>query len=157
MKRKIAVLLLIAMLSLVLSGCRVEGMGTLAVYSPDGFDFEAAADKISAVYGKTVEVELLEFIGQEKTQALLDDAENGIFNDVTWLHATGYSYLANLDFKNGVVGSEYIRDFGYNGKETFDVSFAGDVLYDPDFSPMGHANQKGGVGKLQPLLIWLLL
>ncbi|MBO5858256.1 MAG: CapA family protein [Clostridia bacterium] len=145
MKRKIALLLLIAMLSLVLSGCRVEGMGTLAVYSPDGFDFETAADKISAVYGKTVEVELLEFIGKEKTQALLDDAEHGIFNDATWLHATGYSYLANLDFKNGVVGSEYIRDFGYNGKDTFDVSFAGDVLYDPDFSPMGHANQKGGV------------
>ncbi len=147
MKRKIAVLLLIAMLSLVLSGCRVEGMGTLAVNSPSGasFDFELAADKISTAYGKTVEVDLLEFIGREKTENLLADAENGIFNDATWLHATGYTYLVNLDIKNNLVNTQYIRDFGFNGKDTFDVSFAGDILYDPDFSPMGHANAKGGV------------
>lgn len=136
-----------AMLSLVLSGCRVEGMGTLAVNSPADsvYDFELAAQKISAAYGKPVEADLLEFIGREKTENLLGDAENGIFNDASWLHATGYTYLANLDFKNGAVDSEYIRDFGFNGKDTFDVSFAGDVLYDPDFSPMGHANSMGGV------------
>ncbi len=135
------------MLSLILSGCRVEGMGTLAVNSPADsvFDFGVAAREISTAYGKPVDADLLEFIGQEKTEALLADAENGIFNDATWLHATGYTYLANLDIKNGVVNTEYIRDFGFNGKETFDVSFAGDVLYDPDYSPMGHAKSKGGV------------
>lgn len=135
------------MLSLVLSGCRVEGMGTLAVNSPADsvYDFELAAQKISAAYGKPVEADLLEFIGREKTENLLGDAENGIFNDASWLHATGYTYLANLDVKNGTVDSEYIRDFGFNGKETFDVSFAGDVLYDADFSPMGHAESMGGV------------
>lgn len=135
------------MLSLVLSGCRVEGMGTLAVNSPADsvFDFELAAQKISAAYGKHVDADLLEFIGREKTENLLGDAENGIFNDASWLHATGYTYLANLDVKNGVVDTKYIRDFGFNGKETFDISFAGDVLYDPDYSPMGHANSMGGV------------
>ena len=79
MKRKIALLLLIAMLSLVLSGCRVEGMGTLAVYSSN-FDFELAAEKISSAYGKPVSVDLLKLIGKEKTKTLLGDAENGIFS-----------------------------------------------------------------------------
>lgn len=146
MKRKIAVLLLIAMLSLILSGCRVEGMGTLAVYSPDGaFDFEEAAQKLTSAYGKPVSADLLEFIGTEKTKMLLGDAENGIFNDASWLHATGYTYLANLDVANGLINTKYIRDFGNNGRDTFDVSFVGDVLYDPDYAPMGHAKTMGGV------------
>ena len=134
------------MLSLLLSGCRVEGMGSLAVYKPEGyFDFELAAQKISAAYGKSVSEELLINIGKDKVGMLVADAESGTFSEKSWLIATGYSYLANLDVANGVVSAENVRDFGYNGKETFDVSFVGDVLYDPDFSPMGYAENVGGV------------
>ncbi len=147
MKRKIAVLLIIVMLSMLLSGCRVEGMGNLAVYSPIGakYDFELAAQKISAAYGKSVTPQMLEGIGEDKVKLLVSDAESGIFTDKSWLHATGYSYLANLDMVNGVISAENVRDFGYNGKDTFDVSFVGDVLYDPDYSPMAHAENMGGV------------
>ena len=81
------------MLATLLSGCRVEGMGTLAVNIPVGdvFDFDAAAQKISAAYGKPVTAQMLENIGKDKAATLLSDAEYGIFNDKTWLHATGYS------------------------------------------------------------------
>ena len=135
------------MLATLLSGCRVEGMGTLAVNMPVGdvFDFDAAAQKISAAYGKPVTAQMLENIGKDKAATLLSDAEYGIFNDKTWLHATGYSYYANLDMVNGVIDAENVADFGYNGKDTFDISFVGDVLYDTDFSPMMHAENMGGV------------
>ena len=122
-------------------------MGTLAVNIPVGdvFDFDAAAQKISAAYGKPVTAQMLENIGKDKAATLLSDAEYGIFNDKTWLHATGYSYFANLDMVNGVIDAENVADFGYNGKDTFDISFVGDVLYDTDFSPMMHAENMGGV------------
>ena len=146
MKKKTAVLLIIVMLSLLLSGCRVEGMGSLAVYNPDGYyDFDLAAQKLSSASGKNVSAELLESIGKEKVSLLVSDAETGTFAESSWLHATGYSYLANLDLFSGAVSSENVRDLGSNGKSTFDVSFVGDVLYDPDYSPMAHAENMGGV------------
>lgn len=147
MKKRIAVLLVIAMLATLLSGCRVEGMGTLKVIVPveEELNYELAAQKISAASQKTVTVDFLRNLGEEKVEMLLSDVESGVFTDKSWLHATGYSYLANLDMANGVIISENVRDFGYNGKDYFDVSFVGDVLYDTDYSPMAHAASMGGV------------
>lgn len=147
MKKRIAVLLVIAVLATLLSGCRVEGMGTLKVIVPveEELNYELAAQKISAASQKTVTVDYLRNLGEEKVEMLLSDVESGVFTDKSWLHATGYSYLANLDMANGVIIAENVRDFGYNGKDYFDVSFVGDVLYDTDYSPMAHAASMGGV------------
>lgn len=149
MKKRIAVLLVITMLATLLGGCRVEGTGTLKVMVPveneEEFNYELAAQKISSASGKAINVDFLQNLGEEKVEMLVSDVDSGAFTDKSWLHATGYSYLANLDIANGVISAENVRDFGYNGKDYFDVSFVGDVLYDTDYSPMAHAASMGGV------------
>lgn len=147
MKRKIAVLLIITLIATVMSGCRVEGKGTMPVIVPveDVFDYELAANKLSAASGRAVSVELLQNIGEEKTALLVSEVDSGAYSEKSWLNITGYSYLANLDMANGTVLPENVRDFGYNGKDYFDISFVGDVIYDPDCAPMVRASELGGV------------
>ena len=74
MKRKISVLLIIALLATLLSGCRVEGRGTLAVYNAAAeqtYDFELASQKLSAASGKAVTVEMLKnVVSLEKQRGL---------------------------------------------------------------------------------------
>lgn len=148
MKRKISVLLIIALLATLLSGCRVEGRGTLAVYQPaveEKYDFQLAADKLSAASGKAVTADMLEKIGQDKVAELVSEVETGAYSDKSWLRVTGYSLIVNFDMANGTVNSENVRDFGYNGKDYFDLSFVGDVIYDPDCAPMVRMSELGGV------------
>lgn len=151
MKRKIALLIIISMLTVVLGGCKVTSMGTLAVNLPVGdvmaesVDFASAASVLSAASSKPVTVDLLEKIGQEKTAQLLDLVDNGAYSEKSWLEVTGYSLIANYDIANGTVLPENVRDYGYNGKDYFDVSFVGDVNYDPDCAPMVRVNELGGV------------
>ena len=151
MKRKIALLLIISMLTVVLGGCKVTSMGTLAVNLPvedvmaESVDFAAAASVLSAASAKPVTVDLLEKIGQEKTAQPLDLVDNGAYSEKSWLEVTGYSLIANYDIANGTVLPENVRDYGYNGKDYFDVSFVGDVNYDPDCAPMVRVNELGGV------------
>ncbi len=147
MKRKIAVLLLITILTVILGGCKVTSVGTLAfdVSETVEFSFADAANKLSQASGKAVTVDLLKKIGQDKSEQLVALVDSGAYNDKSWLDVTGYSLLANIDISNGEILPENVRNFGYNGKDYFDVSFVGDVLYDPDFSPMVHASEVGGV------------
>ncbi len=148
MKRKISVLLIIALLATLLSGCRVEGRGTLAVYQPvmeQNYDFELAAQKLSAASGKSVTVGMLEKIGEEKVAQLVSQVDDGTYADTSWLKVTGYSLIVNMDMANGTVNAENVRDYGYNGKAYFDVSFVGDVNYDPTNAPMIRAKELGGV------------
>lgn len=150
MKRKIAILLIISMLTLIFGGCRVDSEGTLSAGLPiesitdSAFDFAEASAKLSQAAGKDVTVDLLEKIGQEKAAQLVDLVDCGAYTDKSWLDVTGYSLLANYDIAGGVGLPENIRDFGYNGKDYFDVSFVGDVLYDPDYPPMALASRLGG-------------
>lgn len=150
MKRKIATLLIISMLTLMFGGCKVESKGSLSAGIPvenitdTAFDFVDAASKLSFASGKTVTVDLLEKIGSEKTARLVELVDLGAYTDKSWLEVTGYSLLANYDIAGGTALPENIRDFGNNGKEYFDVSFVGDVLYDPDYPPMALASQLGG-------------
>lgn len=151
MKRKIALLLIVSMLALMLCGCRVNSVGTLAAdvigddITAESFDFEAAAIKLSEASGKAVTVDMLKNIGYEKSSRLVNAVDSGEYSAMSWLQITGYSLLANIDISSGEVLPENVRDFGFNGKDYFDVSFVGDVLYDPDYSPMVHASQVGGV------------
>lgn len=151
MKRKIALLLIIAMLAAALGGCKVTSEGTLAVgqmvenITVESFDFALAASTLSEASGKSVTVDLLEKIGQEKTAQLVDLVDSGAYTDKSWLEVTGYSLLANYDIVSGAVLPGNIRDFGYNGKDYFDVSFVGDVNYDPDCAPMVRVNELGSV------------
>lgn len=150
MKRKVAILLVLSMVFLLLSGCKVKSKGDL-VGDPsaqnamaESYDFTAAAEKLSAASGKAVSVDMLKKIGQEKTVKLVEKADSGSFSDKSWLEVTGYTYLANVDVASGAALPENVRDFGNNGKDYFDVSFVGDVLYDPDFPPMERASRLGG-------------
>lgn len=151
MKRKIALLLIVAMLAAALGGCKVTSEGTLAVgqmvenITVESFDFALAASTLSEASGKSVTVDLLEKIGQEKTAQLVDLVDSGAYTDKSWLEVTGYSLLANYDIVSGAVLPENIRDFGYNGKDYFDVSFVGDVNYDPTCAPMVRVNELGSV------------
>lgn len=148
MKRKISVLVIILILAMLLSGCRVEGRGTLAVYQPvaeEKYDFQLASEKLSAASGKTVTVDMLQKIGEEKVAELVSQVDTGAYSDKSWLSVTGYSLIVNLDMADGTVNAENVRDFGYNGKDYFDMSFVGDVIYDPDCAPMVRMNELGGV------------
>ena len=150
MKRKISVLLIIALLATLLSGCRVEGRGTLAVYQPvveEKYDFQLAAEKLSAASGKNLTADMLEKIGADKVLQLVSEVDTGAYSDKSWLRVTGYSLIVNLDMANGTVDAKNVRNFGYNGKDYFDVSFAGDVNYDPECAPMARLNELGGVAE----------
>ena len=148
MKRKISVLLIIALLATLLSGCRVEGKGTLAVYNPvaeEAYDFALASQKLSAASGKAVSVDMLEKIGADKVSQLVSQVDDGTYTDKAWLNVTGYSLIVNMDMASGAINAENVRDYGYNGKNYFDVSFVGDVNYDRTNAPMVRANELGGV------------
>jgi len=109
------------------------------------FNFEEAAVLISNETGMPMTPAYLESMGEELAQNLVDEIENGTYTELSWLEITGYSHHVITDILSGEINAENISDFGFNGKDSFTVSFVGDILFDPDFMPMVHASQKGGV------------
>lgn len=109
------------------------------------FDFEEASALISDETGVPMTAAYLESMGEELAQQLVDEIENGSYTELSWLKITGYSYHVISDILSGKINADNVADFGFNGKDSFTVSFVGDILFDPDFMPMVHASQKGGV------------
>lgn len=109
------------------------------------FDYAEAAELISAETGVDMTPVFLESMGEEMAQALLDEIESGNYTELTWLEVTGYSRLVIGDMLSGRLSADNISNFGFNGKDSFTVSFVGDILFDPDYAPMYHASQMGGV------------
>lgn len=145
MKKITAVILVVCMLTLSLTSCRSVGRYAATFNTPAVFDFEGAAQTISQTSGLEVTAAFLETFGVDAAQMLLDEVENGTYTELSWKKATGYSYHVVSDMLDGTIDSQYIRDFGFNGRDTFDVSFAGDINFDADYRIMYHAAEMGGV------------
>ncbi len=111
----------------------------------EAFDFAEAAETIKAETGVEMTAVFLESMGEEKAQQIIDALDSGTYTELTWLKVTGYSYHVISDMLAGKLESDNISDFGFNGKDSFTVSFVGDILFDPDFRPMVHASEMGGV------------
>lgn len=112
-----------------------------------GYNYQNAAEKLMAASGLPVTEKFLENLGEETTARLVSAVDSGTFTDKSWLEIAGYSRYVVADILSGKVNTDNIRDFGFNGKSSFSVAFAGDILFDKDFRPMVHANEKGGVLK----------
>ncbi len=108
-------------------------------------NFEEKAQLISEKTGIPMTAEFLEKSGEEKAQFIINAIESGTYTELSWLEAYGYSYHVIKDMISGDIDADNIKDMGYNGKDSFTVSFVGDILFDSDFMPMVHASQKGGV------------
>lgn len=145
MRRFIAIVLTVCMLTLCFTSCRKVGRYVPSFIAQAEFDYEAAAVTVAQASGMAVTVDFLETIGADACQMLLDDINSGAYTELSWKKATGYSYHVVSDILSGAINSQYIRDFGFNGKDTFDVSFAGDINFDTDYMNMVHANEMGGV------------
>ncbi len=145
MKRLIAVILSVCMLTVCFTSCRKVGRYVPSVIVQAELDYEAAAVTVAQASGLAVTVDFLETIGAEACRLLLDDIDAGAYTELSWKKATGYSYHVVSDILSGAINSQNIRDFGFNGKDTFDVSFAGDINFDTDYMNMVHANEMGGV------------
>lgn len=145
MRKFIAIVLSVCMLTVGFTSCRKVGRYLPSYLAQGAFDYEIAAVTLSQKSGLAVTAEFLEAVGEEACNALLDDVDSGSFNELSWKRATGYSYHVVSDILSGAIGSEYINDYGFNGKETFDVSFVGDINFDTDYMNMVHANEMGGV------------
>ncbi len=112
-----------------------------------GYNYQNAAEKLMTASGLSVTEEFLESLGEETTARLVSAVDSGTFTDKSWLEIAGYSRCVVADILSGKVNTDNIKDFGFNGKSSFSVAFAGDILFDKDFRPMVHANEKGGVLK----------
>lgn len=148
MKRKLlSVLLIITLLVCTLSACKSDADEpvTDAYAQTDGIDYVQAAQLVAEKTGVPMTSVYLESMGEEMAGELIASIENGTYTDLTWLTLTGYSYHVTCDILNGNLDADNISNFGFNGKDNFTVSFVGDILFDPDFRPMVHANEMGGV------------
>ena len=148
MKRILYRIIIVTLILCTLCSCRVsisEDYVAEIQAQAQAFDFADAAERISSVTGVEMTEIFLESMGEEKAQGIIDAIDGGTYTDRTWLDVTGYSYHVINDMLSGNINADNISDFGFNGKESFTVSFVGDILFDPDFRPMVHASSMGGV------------
>ncbi len=148
MKKIFIKFLIITLLLGCLCSCKVdvsdEYVSEIQV-NAEALNYEESALLISEKTGLDMTGTFLESMGEEKAQAIVDSIENCTYTDLTWLEVSGYSYHVIADMLSGNIDADNISDFGFNGKDSFTVSFVGDILFDPDFRPMVHANEMGGV------------
>lgn len=145
MKRFLSVFLTVCILTLCFTSCRKVGRYVPSFVAESVFDYEAAAASVSQASGMEITADFLKDFGAEACQKLVDDVDSGSFTDLSWKKATGYSRHVITDLLNGTIDSQYIHDFGFNGKDTFDVSFVGDINFDTQYMNMVHADEMGGV------------
>lgn len=148
MKRNILNIFIISLLLCGLCSCKVsvsESMLTDIRAQAEAFNYEEASQRISDETGVEMNPVFLESMGEEMAQSILDELDSGTFTELSWLELTGYSYHVIEDMISGELEADNISNFGFNGKDSFTVSFVGDILFDPDYRPMAHANTMGGV------------
>ncbi|MBQ4626065.1 MAG: CapA family protein [Clostridia bacterium] len=147
--KRIAAAVMAALLMLLCSGCRISEEQALSAFTglkEPPYDYAKAAYTVAVAARCNMTAAFLESVlGKEKTKAMVAEIENGTYTDGLWLETAGFSYNVMKDLLSGNIGAENISYFGDNGKNSFTLSFAGDILFDPDFNPMYHASVKGGV------------
>ena len=148
MKRNVFKLIFITLIILSMSSCKVvvepDAIPTVST-TQAGFDYAAAAAKLSAASGLPVTGNYLEKLGEDVVLRLVSAVDSGTYTEKIWLRETGYSYYVTKDILSENYNADNIKDCGNNGKNSFTVAFVGDILFDKDFRPMEHANQTGGV------------
>ncbi len=148
MKKYVSVILIITLVLFSMSSCKVvvePDKISVASTTQAGFDYVSAASKLSTVSGLPVTAEYLENMGEDIVLRLVSAVDSGTYTEKTWLSVTGYSYYVTKDILSGNYTADNIKNCGNNGKDSFSVAFAGDILFDKDFRPMVHANEMGGV------------
>ncbi len=148
MKRIFINLFIITFILCSLCSCRVKVSNEYVQElqaDAQGFNYIDAAQQIATATGVDMTADFLEDLGEESAQALLDEINGGTYTDLSWLEITGYSRIVISDMLSGEIDADNISDFGFNGKDSFTVSFVGDILFDPDFNVMLYASQMGGV------------
>ncbi|MGN0547900.1 MAG: CapA family protein [Acutalibacteraceae bacterium] len=149
MKRKILFnTIIITLILCLLCSCKIQtpdGYGEAIVAQAKALNYAEASEKISEASGLAVSAEFLEDFGDEPVKSLLEQVENGSYTELSWLETLGCSYHVVSDMLNGKIDSKNIENRGDNGKESFSFAFVGDILFDPDYAPMVHSNEKGGV------------
>lgn len=138
-----------AVMLIMCSGCRISDEQAVAAFASlkePPYDYAKAAYTVAVAARCNMTAAFLEtVIGKEKTKEIVAEIENGSYTDDLWLEKAGFSYNVMKDLLSGNIGAENISYFGDNGKDSFTLSFVGDILFDPDFNPMYHASIKGGV------------
>lgn len=138
-----------AVMLIMCSGCRISNEKAVAAFASlkePPYDYAKAAYTVAVAARCNMTAAFLEtVIGKEKTKEIVEEIENGSYTDGLWLEKAGFSYNVMKDLLSGNIGAENISYFGDNGKESFTLSFVGDILFDHDFNPMYHASIKGGV------------
>ncbi len=149
MRKIVAAVLAAVILILPLSGCRISDEQAARAFmglAEPPYDYDKAAYTVASAARCNMTAAFLEsVIGKDVTKELVAEIENGRYSDDLWLEKAGFSYNVMKDLLNGTIEAENISYFGDNGKDSFTVSFAGDILFDSDFNPMYHAKVKGGV------------
>ena len=148
MKKNIYRVIIITLILCTLCSCKVSVSDNYVAHlqaQAEVFDFAESAQRIKAETGVEMTEVFLESMGEEKAQQLIDALDDGTYTELTWLKVTGFSRHVINDMLSGNIDADNISDMGFNGKDSFTVSFVGDILFDPDFRPMVHANEMGGV------------
>lgn len=108
-------------------------------------EFDRYAEVLSEASGLELTATFLRELGKKETVEMVEAVESGGYNELTWHEITGYSYHVISDMIDGTIDAENVTDLGDNGKNTFTLSFAGDIVFDPERPVMLHAAENGGV------------
>ena len=149
MRKIVAAVLAAVILLFSFSGCRIsneQAVNAFTGLAEPPYDYNKAAYTVAVAARCNMTAAFLETVlGKDVTKELVAEIENGTYSDDLWLEKAGFSYNVMKDLLNGTMDAERISYFGDNGKDSFTVSFVGDILFDPDFAPMYHAGKNGGV------------
>lgn len=152
LKKIVSLIFIYTLLFLSFCGCRIRSDLPLNIQSQPAaeggifaYDYAKAAAEISAAAGVEITSAFLSQMGEEKTRALMNEISGGTYSEKSWLKTAGFSYHVMIDILNGTFDAENIHNLGPNGKDYFEISFIGDINFDPDFNNMVHAANKGGI------------
>ena len=152
MRRYLSVILILFII-MSLFGCAQKPVSVSAsheiqnVVQPTGIvtEFDRYAKILSEVSGLELTASFLRELGKKETVEIVAAVEAGDYTELTWHEITGYSYHVISDMLDGTINAENVTDLGDNGQKTFTLSFAGDIVFDPERPVMLHAAENGGV------------
>ena len=108
-------------------------------------EFDRYAQVLSEASGLDLTASFLRELGKKETVEMVAAVEAGGYTELTWHEITGFSYHVISDMLDGTIDAENVTNLGDNGQKTFTLSFAGDIVFDPERPVMLHAAENGGV------------
>lgn len=153
MMKRLFSLFIITLILCTLFGCARKPVSVSASYPAKEMnqspvivtEYDRYAKVLSEASGLDLNADFLRELGREDVEELVSVVESGDYTELSWHEITGFSYHVISDMLSGKINAANVSNFGSNGKNVFTLSFAGDIVFDPERPVMIHAKENGGV------------